>query len=81
MSTAPSNDPNAKSVPPDPGGRSRFLVRGIAIACIALAVIAVVLLIGLKQTAPPAKPGQPNDGSGRSSVTAPKSPRPSPCLA
>ena len=65
MSTAPSNDPNARSIPPDPGGRSRYLIRGIAIACVVLAVIAVALMVTLHQNAPPAKPThQQNSGSG-----------------
>ncbi len=73
MSTAPSNDPNARSVPPDPGGRSRFLVRGIAIACIVLAVLVIVLMFTLHSTAPPANPNHQPDsnGGGRSSRSIP----------
>lgn len=72
MSTTPSNDPNARTVPPDPGGRSRYLVRGIAIACILLGVVAVALMIVLHQNAPPPKPdSQPGANSGNSSLHLP----------
>ena len=76
MSTAPSNDPNAKNVPPDPGGRSRYLVRGIAITCVVLAVVAVILLFILHSAAPSANPNQQqqNNGGSRSSLAFPALP-------
>ena len=56
--TVTPNNPNARYTPPDPGGRSRFLIRGIAIACLLGAVNAVVLMIALRDATPPPTPKQ-----------------------
>ena len=56
----PGSHPSDRAVPPDPGGRSRHLVRGLAVVILVCAVVVVILMIMLHhQTQPPTPPQQP----------------------
>ena len=52
MSPATPNASSRRNPPPDPGGRSRYLIRCIGIVCAALAILAVLLMLALGRATP-----------------------------